>query len=99
MDKEQAIILARRFKNLILDFLPLRALYLYGSHSKGSFNENSDIDIAVIVDNLNDDYFNVPPLLWKLRRKVSTLIEPVSLNADERDPLCSYIVKSSVLYD
>ncbi len=97
MDKEQAIILAQRYKNLILDFLPIRALYLYGSYSKGTYTENSDIDIAVIVDNLNDDYFNDTPLLWKIRRKVSNLIEPVLLTADEGNPLYSDIIKSGIL--
>lgn len=97
MDKEQAIILARRYKNLILDFLPVRALYLYGSYSKGTYTSDSDIDIAVVVDKLDEDYFKDTPLLWKLRRKVSNLIEPVLLTEDERDPLYSDIINSGIL--
>ena len=97
MDKEQAIELARRYKRLIMDFLPVKALYIYGSYSKGTFHENSDIDIAVIVDHLNDDYFNDTPLWWRLRRKVSNLIEPVLLKEDGRDPLYYDILKSGIL--
>lgn len=97
MDKEQAIILARRYKNLILDFLPVRALYLYGSYCKGTYTSDSDIDIAVVVDKLDEDYFKDTPLLWKLRRKVSNLIEPVLLTEDERDPLYSDIINSGIL--
>lgn len=97
MDKEQAIELARRYKRLIRDFLPVKALYLYGSYSKENFNENSDIDIAVIVDNLNDDYFNDTPLLWRLRRKVSNMIEPVLLKEDVSDPLYFDIIQSGIL--
>lgn len=96
MDKEQAIILAKQYKHLLLEFLPIRALYLYGSYSKGTYTPDSDIDIAVIVDNLNDDYFNDTPLLWKLRRKISNLIEPVLLKADEKDPFYSDIIKSGI---
>ena len=74
MDKEQAIILARKYKEAVAEKLPLKALYLYGSYSKGTYTEDSDIDIAVVVDYLSDNYFEDTPLLWKLRRKVSNLI-------------------------
>ena len=97
MDKEQAILIAKRYKQLILDFLPIKALYLYGSYSKGTFRDDSDIDIAVIVDQLNEDYFNDTPLLWRLRRKISNLIEPVLLTEDTSDPLYSDILKSGIL--
>ena len=35
MDKEQAIKLAQRYKAAVAERLPLKALYLYGSYSKG----------------------------------------------------------------
>ena len=55
MDKEQAIILARKYKEAVAEKLPLKALYLYGSYSKGTYTEDSDIDIAVVVDYLSDN--------------------------------------------
>ena len=82
MDKEQAINLAKRYKEMVAEKLPLKALYLYGSYSKGNYRADSDIDIAVIVERLDDDYFKDTPLLWKLRRKISNLIEPVLLTED-----------------
>lgn len=51
MDKEQAINLAKRYKEMVAEKLPLKALYLYGSYSKGNYRADSDIDIAVIVVN------------------------------------------------
>jgi predicted nucleotidyltransferase len=57
MDKEQAIDLARRYKEIVAEKLPLKALYLYGSCSKENYREDSGIDIAVIVEYLNDNYF------------------------------------------
>lgn len=77
MDKEQAIKLAKRYKAEVAERLPLKALYLYGSFSKGNYTQYSDIDIAVVVERLNDNYFEDTPLLRKLKRKVSNLIEPV----------------------
>lgn len=97
MDKEQAIIIAKKYKEAVAEKLPVRALYLYGSYSKGTYSEESDIDIAVIVDYLNDDYFKDTPLLWKLRRKISNLIEPVLLTEDMNNPLYRDIAKTGIL--
>ena len=91
MDKEQAIKLAQRYKAVVAERLPLKALYLYGSYSKGNHTEDSDIDIAVVVERMSDNYFEDTPLLWKLKRKVSNLIE------DTNNPLYADILKTGIL--
>lgn len=68
---EKAIEIAKEYKDLVAEHLPLKALYLYGSYSKGNYTEDSDIDIAVVVERMSDDYFEDAPLLWKLKRKIS----------------------------
>ena len=104
MDKEQAIVLAKRYKEMVAERLPLKALYLYGSYSKGNYRdvykrqrEDSDIDIAVVVEHLDDNYFEDTPLLWKLRRKISNLIEPVLLIEDMSNPLYCDIARTGIL--
>lgn len=97
MDKEQAIELAKKYKAMVAERLPLKALYLYGSYSKGNYREDSDIDIAVVVDSLSDNYFDDTPLLWKLRRRISNLIEPVLLTEDMDNPLYRDITKTGIL--
>lgn len=96
MDKEQAIEIAKRYKQLVEKHLPVKALYLYGSFSKGNYTKDSDIDIAVVVDKLNNNYFADTPLLWSLKRKISNLIEPVLLTEDRNDPLFADIVYSGI---
>ena len=96
MDKEQAIKLAQRYKAAVAERLPLKALYLYGSFSKGTFTDDSDIDIAVVLEHLNEDYFADTPILWKLKRKISNLIEPVLLLEDNSNPLYSDILKTGI---
>ena len=91
MDKGQAIELAKKYKAMVAERLPLKALYLYGSYSKGNYREDSDIDIAVVVESLSDNYFDDTPLLWKLRRRISNLIEPVLLTEDMDNPLPDFI--------
>ncbi len=97
MDKEQAIALAKKYKAMVAEKLPLKALYLYGSYSKGNYREDSDIDIAVVVEHLEEDYFADTPILWKLRRNVSTLIEPILLTEDMNNPLYCDIQKTGLL--
>lgn len=96
MDKEQAIKLAKQYKKLVAMQLPLKALYLYGSYSKGGYTEESDIDIAVIVSENQEDHFEKSTLLWRLGRKVSFLIEPVLLTEGEDSPLYQDIMKTGI---
>ena len=97
MDKEQAIELARLYKAAVAERFPLKALYLYGSFSKGTYTADSDIDIAVVVEHLDNDYFADTPLLWKLKRKISNLIEPVLLTEDNSNPLYTDVLKTGIL--
>lgn len=97
MDKKQAIKIAEQYKSLIAERLPVKVLYLYGSYSKGSYTSESDIDIAVIVESLNSDYFVDIPILWRLKRKVCNLIEPILLTEDLNNPLYNDIVKTGTL--
>ena len=97
MDKAQAIVLAREYKRVVSEKIPLVSVYLYGSYSKGTYNSESDIDIAVVVEKASENYFDDTPLLWKLRRKVSNLIEPVLLVKDSDDPLYLDVCKTGIL--
>ena len=97
MDKMQAINIAQKYKELVAEKLPVKAIYFYGSYSKGNYREDSDIDIAVVVDQLSDNYFEDTPLLWKLRRKLSNLIEPILLVEDMNNPLYRDITQTGIL--
>ena len=96
MDKEKVVKIAQRYKAAVAEHFPIKALYLYGSYSKGNATEDSDIDIAVVVDRLCDNYFEDTPLLWKLRRKISNLLEPVLLTEDPHNPLYADILKTGI---
>jgi uncharacterized protein len=77
MDKSQVINLLIQYKTLLLKHFDLDKLILFGSYANGNPNLNSDIDVAVVVNQVNGDYFDYTPLLWKLRREVDFRIEPV----------------------
>lgn len=97
MDKREAISIARKYKDLVAEHLPLKALYLFGSYSKGGYTEESDIDIAVVVSQKNDNFFDDTPLLWRLGRKVNYLIEPVLLEENDNSPLYADVLKTGIL--
>lgn len=97
MDKKQAIELAKRYKALISELLPVKAVYLFGSYAKGGYSEDSDIDIAVVVSKRSDNYFEDTPLLWRIGRKVSYLIEPVLLDAQHPCPLYEDVLRTGLL--
>ncbi len=83
MDKAAAIELGKAYKELVLQHFNAKDVILYGSYGKGTPHPDSDIDIAVIVDSIEEDYFDNVPLLWKLKRQISNLIEPILISEED----------------
>ena len=80
MDKNEAIEIVRQYKMLLAKHFDLESVYLFGSFAKESSSEDSDIDVAVIVNSISGDFFDVNPFLWKLRRQVDDRIEPILID-------------------
>ncbi len=77
MDKTEVNhILNQYIEQICLNFSPCQII-LFGSYAKGSATSESDIDIAVIVDEIKGDYLRNTSLLYKLRRNIDDRIEPV----------------------
>lgn len=53
----------------------VKKVYLFGSFAKGNEREESDIDVAIVLDNM-PDFFDTQKKLLRLRRKVDLRIEP-----------------------
>ncbi|OQX78979.1 MAG: hypothetical protein B6D61_04385 [Bacteroidetes bacterium 4484_249] len=64
-------------KQLPFQHIEAGKIVLFGSYAKGNWNENSDIDIAIIVDKVEGDFFVTSKLLKKLTRNIDYRIEPV----------------------
>ena len=64
----------------------VKKIILYGSYARGDYRQDSDIDVAVIVprSSISKDILEDMSKLFKLRRNISTDIEPVLL-IDEED--------------
>lgn len=79
MDKNQAIIIAKAYIEIISKKYALNKALLFGSYAKGTFHEDSDIDIAIVLKD-NFDLIQMQIDLMKLRRNVDLRIEPHPFN-------------------
>lgn len=77
MDKAEAITKLKKFKELLSKQMKFDELILFGSYANGNQREDSDVDVAVVLDETSGDYFSTRPLLWKISRAVDDRIEPL----------------------
>lgn len=79
-DTATVIKIAEQYAREVTKLLNPKAIVIYGSYAKGTANSDSDIDIAVILDNnLAGDYLEISKQLFRLRRNISADIEPILL--------------------
>jgi predicted nucleotidyltransferase len=79
MDKNAVIERVKQYADLVKENFDVRKVILYGSYAKGTARENSDIDVAIILDRLDDDLLMSEARLFQLRRSIDVRIEPVLL--------------------
>ena len=96
MGKNDVIDVVRKYKELVVSAMGPAKVYLYGSYSKGTARNDSDIDVAVIVPELNDDFLKVSSLLWSLTWNVDASIEPVLIDARHPSPLYEDILATGI---
>ena len=65
--------------------LSIKKVYLFGSYAKGIYNVDSDIDLAIVFENIKDT-FDMQVQLMKLRRKFDTRIEPHAFRESDFEP-------------
>ena len=86
MDKAKARELVEQYANIVIKNMVVNKIILYGSYARGDYRKDSDIDVAVIVpkESVSKNIIDDMAKLFKLRRNISTDIEPVLL-IDEED--------------
>ena len=96
MGKHDVIDVVRRYKDKVVSVMGPADVYLYGSYSKGIAHEDSDIDVAVVVPEVNGDFLTESAKLWSITWDVNTLIEPVLIDARYPSPLYEDILLTGV---
>ena len=88
-----------RFIKLVSKEKRLLTVFVYGSHAKGSAGKWSDIDLAVVSNDFEEDLFEERIRLMKLAQEIDERIEPVPFRPEDfigADPLVNEIRKSGV---
>jgi len=75
MDKTDALNIARQYASVIKTHFDCKQVFLFGSYAKGTHHEESDIDIAVIINEFENP-MDIQLELMRLRRKIDSRIEP-----------------------
>lgn len=85
MDQKQAIRKVKQFAELVRGHLPGCEVMLFGSYAQGRAHRDSDIDVAIVVDEYRGDLLGMKAMLFRLRRGVDVRIEPLLLER-KHDP-------------
>lgn len=86
MDQEQALRIARAFLEAVRGRgYQVQTAFLFGSTARGTAGPDSDIDIALMLDGMENS-FDVQVDLMKLRRVIDPRIEPHPFGAKDDDP-------------
>lgn len=86
INKEIANIVDK-YISIVKENYDVEAIILFGSYAKGTQHKDSDIDIAIITDDIKTDKFDEEVKLTLLRRKIDNRIEPhiISITDYEND--------------
>ncbi len=85
MAESKVLNAAKAYANAVRGIMDTQAIFLFGSCANGTATKDSDIDIAVVVDEVPGDYLTTVSRLWALTRQVDHGIEPVLLTPADRE--------------
>jgi predicted nucleotidyltransferase len=98
MDNSEIVIKLSKYKMLVSEYFDVDQVVLFGSYAKGNQHEYSDIDVAIIVNSIQLDFFVYAPILWKLRRDIDERIEPVLLEKNnDKSGFLNEILRTGVV--
>jgi uncharacterized protein len=79
MDKAAAIECVRQYAEIVRKHYDVNKIILYGSYSRDTARKDSDIDVAVVLNHVDEDFLSTEAKLFRLRREIDARIEPVLL--------------------
>ena len=99
MDKDKVKKIVNEYlDNLKENNICFEKAYLFGSYAKNAANENSDIDIALVFNSVNEKYKLLFKLM-KLRRSIDLRIEPHPIELKDfnfNNPFTNEILKYGI---
>ncbi|HCE57927.1 MAG TPA: nucleotidyltransferase [Prolixibacteraceae bacterium] len=99
MDKGEALRIAGKYVDSLSSKYVILQAFMFGSFAKGTNHSDSDIDIAIVINNVAD-IIDTQIDMMKLRRKVDLRIEPhpfAIADFNIENPVVNEILKSGIL--
>jgi uncharacterized protein len=100
MDKNIDNAIAKYLDLIKSKFPGIESAYIFGSYANGKFNEDSDIDIALIFSKLDDSRrFDTQVQLMLLAANIDTRIEPHPISNEDfnsGNPFVAEIKKTGI---
>lgn len=72
-----------KYVKAICKLYKVEAIILFGSYAKGTEHEDSDIDIAIVIDAFKDNIIDEEVELMKMRKGIDYRIEPHIIRIDD----------------
>ncbi|MCG8606705.1 nucleotidyltransferase domain-containing protein [bacterium] len=99
MDQSTAIEIVKKY----IDYLKankfnVQKAYLFGSYANGKYHDDSDIDLAIVMDHLANS-FTTQVELMKISRRFDTRIEPHPFEESDfnaTNPFASEILNKAI---
>ena len=76
MDKRTVIEHVKQYATEVAREFPITQVILFGSYVTGQAHQDSDIDVAVVVNKISEDYLTLVTRLHALTIPIDPLIEP-----------------------
>jgi predicted nucleotidyltransferase len=99
LDQKSAKEVGRKFLMLLLQHdYPVKQMFQYGSYARGNYHKDSDIDLAIIMKDLTDQ-FQTQVKMLKLTWKFDTRVEPHPFDArdfDSSNPVANEILRTGI---
>ncbi len=98
MDKGEALKIAELYIDTISRKYSMLQSFLFGYFAKGDYNEDSDIDVAILINSVSD-IIDAQIDMMKLRRKVDLRIEPHPFRIQDfnnENPVVNEILKYGI---
>ena len=83
MDKRKVLVIVKEYAEVVKANFPVSKIILYGSRARETASEDSDIDVAVVMDSVQEDFLSTGAMLFTLSRHIDLRIEPVLLEAGD----------------
>jgi len=98
MDKRDALKIAKRYVDKVSEKYQIENVILFGSFAKGTQHDDSDIDLAIIFNQI-DDAVDLQVELMCLRSENDLMIEPHPFSHSDfnlSNPVVAEILKNGI---